>query len=77
MAVSYASVKDSFRVDKPRLWSDTPHLLRPRWRSFDLHSDGQRVVTAPVPETPTTLQDTVVLVSNFFDEIRRLTVPSR
>ena len=77
MAVSYASANDSFRVERPKLWSEKAHLLRPRWGSFDIHTDGQRVVTGPVPEGPTTPQNSVVLVSNFFEEIRRLAVPSQ
>jgi hypothetical protein len=77
MAVSYASANDSFRVERPKVWSEKAHLLRPRWGSFDIHTDGQRVVTGPVPEGPTTPQNSVVLVSNFFEEIRRLAVPSQ
>jgi serine/threonine-protein kinase len=76
MAASYTTTNDSFGVDKPRVWSEKAHLFRPRWRSFDLHRDGQRVITAPVPDGPTPVQDTVVLVSNFFDEIRRRASPS-
>ena len=77
MAAAYASANDSFRVEKPRLWSERAHQFRPRWGSFDLHTDGQRVVMAPIPEGPTTPQDTLVLVSNFFDEIRRLTADAK
>jgi hypothetical protein len=46
---------------------------RPRGRSVALHPDGNRVVVAPVSESPAgDTQDKVVFVFDFFDELRRL-----
>src|SRR5262249_2854971 len=43
MVVPYTVEGDSFKADKPRLWSEQPIQPRPRLRSFDLHPDGERV----------------------------------
>jgi len=73
MVPPYTVEGDSFRADTPRLWSDARFALRPRQRSFDLHPDGNRFAVAPVPETQAGVkQDKVVLIFNFFDELRRL-----
>jgi serine/threonine protein kinase/Tol biopolymer transport system component len=73
MVAAYAVHGDSFRPDKPRLWSERPFLPRPLGGNFDLHPDGQRIAMAPGPETLSTAkQDHVVLIFNFFDEVRRL-----
>jgi serine/threonine-protein kinase len=72
MAASYAIEGDSFRADKPRLWSEGRYLTRPRQRSFDLHPDGERFALAPVQETATARQDKLVFIFNFFDELRRI-----
>jgi hypothetical protein len=64
---------DSFRADKPKLWSEGRFLPRPRQRSFDLHPDGERFALAAVPEAQSTArQDKVLFIFNFFDELRRL-----
>jgi dipeptidyl aminopeptidase/acylaminoacyl peptidase len=76
MVASYSVAGDSFRADKPRLWSETHFLTLTRNRSFDLHPDGERLAVAAVPEQTATKQDKVVFVFNFFDELRRLAPPS-
>ena len=64
---------DSFRAEKPRLWSEARYLARPRQRSIDLHPDGDRFALAAVPEAQATAkQDKVVFIFNFFNELRRL-----
>jgi eukaryotic-like serine/threonine-protein kinase len=71
MVVPFTATSDVFRAEKPRLWSETPVLLRPTGASFDLHPDGERVAMAPgtaAPAGPTH----VTLVFNFFDELRRV-----
>ena len=70
--VSYAVDDESFRVDKARAWSDRVVLNRPRGRTFDLHPDGERLAVAALPDVPQDKQDRVVLVFNFFDELRRV-----
>ena len=42
-------------------------------RAFDLHADGERAIGASIAESETVApQNSVVLVFNFFDELRRL-----
>jgi serine/threonine-protein kinase len=68
MAVSYSVNGDSFVAEKPRVWIDK--LGGTNW---DLAPDGKRVaVVTPVaaPETPKPDHE-VVLLLNFFDELRR------
>jgi hypothetical protein len=72
MVASYAIDGDSFRPDKPRLWSDRRYVPRPGQRSWNLHPDGERVVLNPAPEEMAAAkQDRVVFIFNFFDELRR------
>ena len=77
MVSEYTVDGDAFRADKSRLWSDAPYRLRPRgfpfFRSFDLHPDGQRFALAKTPGIGTQAKvDKVVLIFNFFDELRRV-----
>jgi len=73
MVASYRVEGDSFQRDPPRLWSKTRFLLRGGRRSFDLHPDGNRFVMGVAPEVETTVKhDKLVMVFNFFDELRRL-----
>jgi hypothetical protein len=73
MVATYTVEGDSFKADKPRLWSEQPLLPRPRQRFFDLHPDGDRlaasVATNPLAEEK---RDKVVFIFNFFDELRRI-----
>ena len=48
-------------------------MLRPGFRSFDLHPDGERFVLAAAPDHESAVkQDKLVFIFNFFDELRRL-----
>ena len=48
-------------------------MWRPRQRHFDLHPDGDRLALAALPEGQTLgMQDKVVVIFNFFDELRRI-----
>jgi hypothetical protein len=73
MVVPYRVEGDSFVAEKPRLWSDGGY----RWsgdiklRPFDLHPDGQRFALA-LPEETEAQPKHVVLVFDFFDELRRI-----
>ena len=78
MVSSYTATGDSFRADKPRLWSDTTFEGRPRppSRDLDLHPDGQRFAIAPIVRSDSVVEkDHVVLVQNFFSELRRVAPP--
>ncbi len=73
MVASYAVEGDSFKADKPRVWSERRFSVRPRLRSFDLHPDGERFVLAAAPDNESAVkQDKLVFIFNFFDELRRL-----
>ena len=40
---------------------------------FDLHPDGERFAIAPAAQpTPDAKRDTLVLIFNFFEELRRI-----
>ena len=74
MVVPYAVDGDSFRAEKPRQWS--PGLVPTRGagnRAFDLHPDGQRFAVLKAAEQQAEeKRDKVVLIQNFFDELRRV-----
>ena len=72
MVVPYAVDGDSFRPDKPREWSSIRFVPRQRQRSVDLHPDGDRLALATTAQAVPTKQDKVVLVFNFFDELKRI-----
>ena len=68
MAVSYEAKGGTFVEEKPRVWLD-----KVGGQVFDISLDGKRlVVLTPVdsPEAPQTEHE-VVLLQNFFDELRR------
>jgi len=73
MVASYTTTADSFSADKPRLVAPTRSLARPRLRPLNLHPDGQRFAAAPA-QNPQAVgkQDKLVLIFNFFDELKRI-----
>ncbi len=83
MVSGYAVEGDAFRADKSRVWSDALYRTRPRgfqyFRNFDLHPDGQRFALAKAltGSGGQTKVDKVVLVFNFFDELRRVAPAAR
>ncbi len=77
MVVPYTVEGDSFRPGKPTRWSDAGFVRRPLLLgNFDPHPDGQRLALdgSQTPEEPA---DTVVFITNFFDELCRLTAADR
>ena len=79
MVASYTVNGDSFNADKPRRWSDAHLNVRPRGfvsvpgRPYDLHPDGVRIAGAVVtPSAADTKPDHVVVMINFFDELKKL-----
>jgi hypothetical protein len=73
MVAPYSAEGDSFRAEQPQIWSPERFMPRGSWRSFDLHPDGDRVALAKVPVAQTAVkQDHVMLIFNFFDELRRI-----
>ncbi len=72
MVASYTVEGESFKADKPRVWSEHRFMLR-RAGSFTLHPDGERFALAAAPENESAVkQDKLVFIFNFFDELRRI-----
>ena len=72
MAVTYSASGDSFQAGKPALWSDARFASRNFTRNFALHPDGKRFAVLEAPGTGAQPQvNKVVMVLNFFDELRR------
>jgi hypothetical protein len=74
MVSTYTASRDSFRADKPQLWS--PGQFSSTYGSaaysFDPHPDGKRFAVlkaAGTGEVPK--RDKVSFIFNFFDELRR------
>jgi hypothetical protein len=62
-----------FRSGTPRRWSERRFQFRGANRMYDVHPDGKRVALAPIPDAPANVgRDSVVMIFNFFDELRRL-----
>jgi hypothetical protein len=68
MAVSYAVRGDTFAAETPRVWP--AKLGEAEW---DLAPDGKRLlVVTPVESAEAPTQDhEIVMLQNFFDELRR------
>jgi hypothetical protein len=79
MVAGYTVEGDSFRTEKPRVWS--PVLVPWRGlfvRSYDLHPDGERVAVLKVSGNEAEARrDHVTLIVNFFDELRRIAPAGR
>jgi len=78
MFAPYTVDKDSFRHEKPRVWSEVPIQGRGGSRVFDLHPDGRRVAML-LPLTPEgdNKIDRLTLIFNFGDELRRIAPPGK
>ena len=77
MAVSYSIKDGTFVPEKPRPWSEAQFSPFPPYdvisASFDIHPDGERFAVTPVHESANANRGgQFVLVSNFFDELRRV-----
>jgi len=71
---TYAVKEDMFVADKPRVWSDARLANTGLTPNFDLAPDGKRfavLLPAERPEPPEA-QSHVTLITNFFDELRRI-----
>jgi serine/threonine-protein kinase len=78
MVVNYAVQGSAFRADPPQQWTSEPIQARPGHRWFDLHPDGERFVVNAAESAEAALKfDAVVLVTNIFDELRRLSPATR
>jgi Tol biopolymer transport system component len=70
MVVTYAVKGDSFVAEKPRQWSSGRLAYSGLNRNFDVAPDGKRLV-AGIPAGNRELPNHVLLVVDFFDEVKR------
>jgi serine/threonine-protein kinase len=72
MVASYAAEGDSFRSERPVPWSDVHSMwMGVAVSSFALHPDGERIALRLTNGVSGDAPDSVVLVTNFLDELRR------
>jgi serine/threonine-protein kinase len=73
MAASYAVTSDTFVPGKPGVWVPTRVAPgRPNTHAWDLAPDGKHVVLlTPMDSADAKQEHEVVLLQNFFDELRR------
>jgi len=73
MFAPYAVVGDSFRADRPQIWSPTGiRGARIGNSAYDLHPDGKRLAAAAAQDQGSGVQDKVVFVFNFADYLRKI-----
>jgi serine/threonine-protein kinase len=75
MVTAYSVDGDSFRADKPRLWSEGGYAQRNGY-PFGVHTDGQRLAVAMNPVDPAPAPSKLVFILNLAEELRRLAPPS-
>ena len=73
MAASYTSEGDTFRAEKPRVWSMTKLANTGLTPNFDLAPDGRRAIVLMPAERPAAADADghAILVMNALDELRR------
>ena len=71
--VRYTADGDSFRPERPVPWSGAQSLSLGANNAFDLHPDGERIALRLAEDEAITGPDSVIIVLNFFEELRRLT----
>ena len=78
MVAPFSVTGASFQAQKPRVWADKKFLARPRPPSRDvaIHPDGKRFAFASAQDGGDEKIAQLVLVFDFFDELRRAAKPS-
>ena len=66
MVASYTARGEAFAANKPRLWV-AKNDLEPY---FDLAPDGKRIAVVQAEESQKSGPEQVMLLENFFDELR-------
>ena len=78
MVSAYTVEGDSFRAEKPRVWSPGLVPAGPAGPKFDLHPDGERVAALKASAGEAEARhDHVTLIQNFFDELARIAPPAK
>ena len=73
MVTAFAINGDSFSAGKPHEWSQGRYQTRGSSRMFDLHPDGERFAMAPAAQpSREARQGSLVLIFDFFEELRRI-----
>ena len=76
MFAAYAIDGNSFRADKPQVWSPTGLIAAggplAATSPYDLHPDGKRLAVMAAQDQSASGQDHVVFVLNFFDHLRKI-----
>jgi serine/threonine-protein kinase len=77
MVATYAVEGETFRAEKPRLWSEGRFTPTPGFRNFDLHPDGDRFAVLVADDASVaSKRDKVTFIFNFFEELERV-APSK
>lgn len=76
MVATHKVEGNTFRADKPQLWSETQFTDRGIDRNYDLHPDGERLAILKANNEQSEKLDQVTFIFNFFDELRRI-APSK
>jgi Tol biopolymer transport system component len=72
MVAPYTVAGDTFRAERPRPWADV-RFQEPS-RGFDVHPDGERLAVGPIAQPEDApRRDQVVVIFNFFAEVKRAT----
>ena len=72
MVASYDTSNGVFNPSKPRLWTEKRLSGLPTNRLFDVHPDGNRIITFVSPDNRTAMSERqVTFLFNFVDELRR------
>jgi len=72
MFAPYAIAGNSFRADKPQLWSPTSLTPAGINYSYDLHPDGKRLAVMAAQDESGVGQNEIVFVFNFFEYLRKI-----
>ncbi len=79
MYAPYTVVGDSFRADKPQVWSPTGYrsVGGGGFGPYALHPDGKRLALAAADQTAQVVQDRVVIIEHFFEYLRKIAAPKK
>ncbi len=75
MAARYRVVGDALQAETPQPWSPTGYVSpggSPSSAPFDVHPDGKRLAVLAARPEADVVNDKVVFLFNFFDELRRI-----
>ncbi len=78
MVAPWTASADTFRAEKPQEWSHVPvPQPGPGVGTVDLHPEGERFAVVKAADEHNEKRDKVVLIENFFEELRRVAPPGK